>query len=158
LKSVPRVEKGIGKGLKKVEDAMGSVVSRAEVGKTFYDSKSHILWSQIEMDIAGVGTVRGLLALILTERGAIQVVGYAPATEFDRYGPLFERIARNVSIPEEIRYRPRITDSIPIVSRIDWYKVLVQGILGAVIGGVVGLIAWMRRKQVARKSQQKGDR
>ena len=89
-------------------------MSQAEAGETLYDSDEHILRMQTSMEVAGIGKVRGLTAVILTERGTISIHAYALGAEFDDYTPLFEAIVRNVSIPESIRYKPRMTDSIPI--------------------------------------------
>jgi len=152
LKSLPKVEveRALQRSAKKAESVL-DFVSRAEVGKTLYDSAAHILWWQTSAEYADEGKVRILTALILTEQGIIQVMNYALATEFDDYAPLFETIVRNVSISEAIRYKPQITDSIPIVSGIDWGGVLGKALVGAVIGGIFGLFAWMKKKKAANK-------
>jgi hypothetical protein len=147
LESLSTVKSAFDKGLRKAQGELKSIVSNMEVNKTYYDSDSHILWTQIRMDVANVGPVRGILAVVVTERGVIQIASNAAAAEFDRYAPLFEQISSEISISEELRYKPRAPDSLPSSSGIDWNRVLHKGMIGAVIGGVCGLFAWIMKKR-----------
>ena len=142
------------KSMRKVQGAMTDsaqlMASTVEFGQTVYDPSSHILWTQatFDGDSAGVGKVRGLAAMLLTEYGSIQVMGYAKASDFEHYAPLFEAIARGTILADSIKYRPSPTDSIPIVPRIAWDRFIGKAIAGAVIGCIsAGFVRRVRRRR-----------
>lgn len=147
LKSLPRVENALREGIKQAETGAKSLCAEMSVNKTYYDSDSHILWTQVSTEVVNVGTVRGVMAMILTERGIIQVMCYARSAEFEQYAPMFEEIARNVRVGETIRYRPKLTDSIPPVLRSPLGRIVILAVIGGVIGGVYGMVAALRRKR-----------
>jgi hypothetical protein len=147
LESAPRINRDLHKGLKRAETELKSMVSNIEMNKTYYDARRHILWTQIGANVAEVGPVRGLMAAVLTQRGVIQISSYATAAEFDRYAPLFEQISREISIIEELRYKPQAGDSPPPRSGIDWNRVMNKGMAGAVIGAIGGLLFWVFKKK-----------
>lgn len=148
LESMSKVERSMQRGLKETQNSLDSFLSEAELGKTVYDPDEHILWAMFSMEVAEVGRVRGLTAAILTERGTIQVHSYAHDAEFEDYTPLFEAIARNVSVSESIRYRPHLTDSIPGIEYLDpIFKWAFFGILAGSIVSFVGFIGRRKKKQ-----------
>ncbi len=149
LKSIKQVQQGLDKGIAKAQDSMSKMVSDARFGETIYDPTSHILFTQIGMDVKEVGLVKGLIALLLTEEGMIQIAGYAKATEFADSVPIFEGISRGVIIEDHLKYQSRISDAIPVVAGINWGNVLSNAIRGAIIGGAIALITGLFRKKKA---------
>jgi hypothetical protein len=143
LKSIKKVRRELDKGVKKNQDKMATIVSDVQVGETIYDFSSHILFSKMDMDVRGIGLVKGFMAILLTEEGAIEIFCYATASEFSDYAPIFERIARGVVVDDRLKYKTRIIDSIPFLSGIDWSK----AIKGAIIGVIIALIAGLFRKR-----------
>lgn len=150
LKSLRKVKDAFSDEMKKTQDLMSSIVSSWEIGEPLYDSSSHILWTQIAMDVNEVGRVKALSAVLLTDFGAIQIIGTAKANDFNRFAPVFEAIAKNAILSDTIKYEPRLTDSLPVLSRIDWGEVLIKAIVMGVLGVIVALIAGMRRIKARR--------
>ena len=60
-------------GMDTVESAMGSFMSQRESAEIRYDPDENIIWTRTSLEVAGIGGVRGVSALILTERGVIAV-------------------------------------------------------------------------------------
>ena len=143
LKSIKKVQRELDKGVKETRDKMVTIVSDVQVGETLYDFSSHILFSKMEMDVRGTGLVKGLMAILLTEEGEIEIFSYAKASEYSDYAPIFERIARGVVVDDRLKYKPRIIDSIPFLSGINWSK----AITAAIVGGIIALIAGLFRKK-----------
>jgi hypothetical protein len=137
LKSIKKVQRELDKSVKETRNKIVTIVSDVQVGETIYDISSHILFSKMEMDVRGIGLVKGFMAILLTEEGEIEIFGYAKASEFSDYAPIFERIARGVVVEDSLRYKPRIIDSIPFLSGINWNKI----IIGAIVGAIIALIA-----------------
>ena len=133
--------------------------SNAQFGETVYEPATHILWIQLTADVKMVGTVKAVLASVLTEEGMIGIYCYAEAADFDKYAPLFEAIARRTVVADNLKYRPRWTDSLPLVGQINWSRALLAGVIGGICGGVVGGIAAIfkaRRKKEKDAGQNNG--
>src|SRR6266478_9596966 len=99
---------------------MSGIVSGVSLNETVYDADSHILWTRFATDVAGIGHVLGLMGARLTENGMIQIMGYAKESDFPEWSPLFEAIIKQTEIAEHARYKPRFTDAIPAIFRVDW--------------------------------------
>jgi hypothetical protein len=132
-----RVESEFREGLERVEEVLGALVSGMWQGDTLYDDIDHVLWSTVAMDVEGTGPVRGLIAVQLTEFGAIHLMGYATEATFDRYAPVFREAVRTLVIAEPHRYRPRLTDHAPTI----WGINLGQTAIAALVGGLGGVLA-----------------
>jgi len=114
LESLDQVQRGMNKGLGQTQQSMSGVISDAHLGKTTYDPSLHILWSRISANVTGIGVVKGLCAVLLTEDGVIQIISYAMDRDFERSAPLFEEIAKNAVVDDNLRYKPRLTDKVPV--------------------------------------------
>jgi hypothetical protein len=137
FESMKKVEQDMARGMEKTRDAMSSFASGARLGEPVYDPASHILWTRIVLDVKGAGMVRGVVGVVLTERGFIQVSGYAREMDFPSYAPVFEAIIRNIALGDELKYRSLSGESL---KPMDWGKVLRNGLIGAAIAGVLALI------------------
>lgn len=144
LKELSKVEKGLGEGASKVQSSMKDLLSNMEIGKPIYDDVHQTLFSQMSMDVVGAGKVNGLISVVLTEKGAINIYGYSLASEFDRYSDIYGNAVRNILLDDSLKYTPRITDNVPFISRIDWQQVFIAAIVGGVLAGVFSLF---RRKK-----------
>jgi hypothetical protein len=150
LTQFERIESGFREGADQVKESLGTFVSNVEQGKVVYDDAEHVLWSSFTMGVQGVGNVRALSAVKLTEFGFIQVNCYALEDSFDRYAPVFQGMVRDLDVAERYRYQPRLTDHAPTLWGINVGEVALSGGLGAIIGGVVGLIVYFRRRRQRR--------
>jgi hypothetical protein len=90
------------------EDLEGLPAAAAKAGAPGplrYDGAANIVWMSSRTEVANVGEVGSLSAFIPTERGFVDVHGYAPAAEFPSLSPVFEKIMSGAVIAPELRYR-----------------------------------------------------
>ncbi len=149
LKSIERFQGDLDKSMARMQQAMSEVVSDARVGEMVYDPEAHILFSQMRMEVKEIGTIRGLIALLLTEQGGIHIAAYAKGDDFSHYLPLFEKIARGVVPDDNLRYQPRMLESVPVVGSIDWGRVLISALIGAALGAAGMFVTRRLRKKKA---------
>ena len=127
--------------MEKTQEVLSAVVSNAQVGETIYEPATHILWTRLSASVHTVGPVKGVLAAVLTEEGMIAIGSYATAADFEKYAPVFEAIARKTIVADNLKYRPRLTDSLPLSAQINWSSVLWGALIGAIGGGLSAAIA-----------------
>jgi len=113
-----------------------TLVSQTAIEDPWYDEGMHALWLTTSMDIKDVGPVKMLGAVILTERGAINIFGYSLKKEFHQDKELLQNIITSISLDKSLRYKPRITDSLPG----KWSYVADRAIDGAIKGAAQGAI------------------
>lgn len=142
-----RSRSGLREGMEKAEESLGAVLSGLEQGETLYDEAEHVLWSTFTMNVQGVGDVRGVIAVKLTEFGFIQLMGYATGDSFAHYSPIFREAVRTLAIAEQYEYQPRLTDHAPTVWGINLGQSAIAGLFGGLAGGVVALIAYLNKKR-----------
>jgi len=76
-------------------------------GPMRYDPVANIVWMSSQTAVANVGDVGGISAFIPTQRGFVDVHGYALAADFPRWKPVLEQIASGAVIAPELQYHPR---------------------------------------------------
>lgn len=146
FKEHKKIERGFKEGIDKVKASAGDILSNAKMGETIYDQDTHILWSKMSMDVSGVGRTNGLIAAKLTEYGTIQFMGYAKEEDFAHYETIYKKTVNSISVKESDIYKPRLSDHSPKIFGIDIGKLLIMAIIGALIGGAVGLFKFFTRK------------
>jgi len=132
------------KGSKPVEEKI-SGIPNTEVREILYDPDDHTLWMTF---LADAEKIKGLIATKLTREGCIQIVCYAEDQDFNEYRKLFEDIVKNIYISEGLEYKPRITDSIPIISQINFDKLLSHVFTSALLIGAI----WLLLSRIKKKS------
>ena len=132
------------KGSKPIEEKI-SGIPNTEVGEILYDSDDHTLWMTF---LADAEKVKGLIATKLTREGCIQIVCYAEDQDFNEYRKLFEDIVKNIYISEDLKYKPRITDSIPIISQINFDKLFSHVFTSALLIAAI----WLLLSKIKKKS------
>ena len=117
------------------------------MGDTLYDPGMHVLWSNLTMNVASVGKVRGLVALRLTEYGYLQFMGYGLEQEFTQYEAMYRNMVHNISLNENDIYKPALTDNAPTLFGINLGQTAIAALIGALIGGLFGLFKMFTRKK-----------
>jgi hypothetical protein len=145
LKSMPKIDMNE-KFRSKVVDG-NSLMSNTALGQMQYDEAAHLIWMTSQSDVVGIGRVQGISGLVPTEKGIVQIHGYSTESSFPTYLPTFRQIVKSASVSPALAYKPRWTDSSPILSGIDWGQVGAKAIGGAIIGGLVALFAALIRKK-----------
>jgi hypothetical protein len=159
LKSIKQIQQTLDEGVKKVQDTMSTLLSYVKLGETVYEPSSHILWMKMTMKVNNefeenkAFTVKGLSGMLLTEKGLIYIICYAKAEDFSVYAPVFEKIVRNTVVADDLKYKPRITDSNSIFSKIDFGKVLSRGIAFGLLAMVFALIKRKSSKDSSAEEQ-----
>lgn len=67
-----------------------------QVGKMYYDEPAKIVWVRSESKVVNVGQISGIIGMVLTEKGFIQVDGYSLKDDFSIYEPIFQSVIRSV--------------------------------------------------------------
>ncbi|QDE32686.1 hypothetical protein [Shewanella polaris] len=147
LKQYKKIENGFEKGIKKVEESAGDLLSNVSMGETLYDQDKHILWSAMSMEVADIGKVKGLIAIKLTEYGIVQFMGYGKEDGFSKLKPTYNNMIHSITVDPSDVYKPRITDNAPTLFGINLGQTLIASIIGGLIGGVFGLFKYLTRKK-----------
>ncbi len=134
--------------LDKQKKALSSIVSDIQPGKMVYDKQTKMIWMRIEANVVNIGPMSGIVGTVPTEKGFIQVMGYSLRENYPTYEAIFQSVALSVSPEPGLAYKPKWSDSLPpSVTGIDWEKVAGKVIAGAIIGGIIALIAVLRKKK-----------
>jgi len=147
LTQYKKLDAGFDQGVERIEKSLGGIASITKHGENLYDESSHILWRRMDMEVQGVGAVRAVIAVKLTEFGYIQLMGYATEDTFLRYAPVFQAAFRTLKVAEADRYRPRLTDHAPTFLGVNLGRVAIAALVGALLGGVGALINYLRNKR-----------
>jgi hypothetical protein len=143
LKNYKKVQEDMESGVSEVKESFSEYVKDVGIEEPLFDEEYNTLFSVMSMDLGDVGVVKGLIAVVLTEKGTINIYGYAMGDDFDQYADLYADVARNISVNEDLKYRKGLFDSVPAISGIQWKGVVVGALIAALIAGV----AMMMRKK-----------
>ncbi len=147
LKQYKQINEMFSEQIEGAGDSISSILSNTQLGETIYDTANQILWINISFDLQAIGKVNAQIAVILTEFGVIQVIGYATESTFESFQPLYQEVARQISLDESIKYKPRLVDNAVVDIGINKWKFLVVAILGTIIGIVIGLVIWFIKRK-----------
>jgi hypothetical protein len=144
---LPTTDQALKKGVGKAADQLKSMLSNVELGKPVYDPHAHALFLNSTMDINGIGPVKCLSAVYLTEQGSITMHCYSRTADYDDYAKTFGEIVKSVQLSDSIRYQSRITDSVPGLGGLDLGRIGNNAIIGGIIGGVAGALIVLFKKR-----------
>ena len=134
--------------LDKHKKELSSIMSDIQAGKMVYDKQTKMIWIRIESNVANIGPIAGISGMVPTEKGFIQAIGYCLRENYPTYEAIFQSVALSVSPEPGLAYKPKWSDSLPpAVTGIDWGKVAGKAIAGAIIGGIIAMIAALRKKK-----------
>jgi hypothetical protein len=149
LESVKRLEQQFKQGVDKAQENYSSLIANVQVAKTIYEPATHILWTQLSMNVKPVGIIKADTASVLTEEGMIVICGYVPAADFDKYAPVFEAVARQTVVADNLKYRPHVTDFLPLSGQMNRSAVFWGVFIGVIFSGLAvttAVILEARRK------------
>jgi hypothetical protein len=125
---------------------LSGFMSNTKLGQMQYDQAAHVIWMTSQTDVKGVGKVQGLTGTIPTEKGVVQLHGYALESGFAEFLPTFRQIVQSTAIAPDLAYKPRWSDDVPLVGGINWAKVGEKVLAGGIAGAFIGLIAALVRR------------
>jgi len=127
----------------KLQKSVGQLMSEVEIGKMRYDPAARVIWINTGSNVAELGRVSGISAIIPTEFGVIQMMGYAKEQDFMGFLSSFHDIVRSATFADGVKYQPQASDRLPRWLRsIKWEDVLTW----ALVGAVIAVFAGFRRK------------
>ncbi|MGZ8916002.1 MAG: hypothetical protein ACXW1Z_23220 [Methylobacter sp.] len=147
LKQYKQFHSDFNEAAQEFKNNTGDLVTDMTQGETLYDESLRVLWSSTNMDVKGIGKVTILLAAKLTEYGSIQFYGYALEQDFIQYKPMFRQMVQSITPPEQDVYKPQIIDNAPTIFGINLGETAISFIVGGLIGGLLGLPKWFKRKK-----------
>lgn len=116
----------------KLQKLAGEIMTEVEIGKMRYDPATRVIWVNTGSNVAELGRVSGISAIIPTEFGIVQLMGYAKEQEFMGFLSSFHEIVQSASFADGVKYQPQKSDRLPQWLRtIKWEDVLMWGLLGA---------------------------
>jgi hypothetical protein len=104
-----------------------------------YDKTTKIIWITSKAE-GTTGKISGLLAVIPTQKGTINVQAYATEATFTNYVPVFQQIITSLKVSPELAYQPRWTDNIPIIGNIDWRMFLKRYLNYSIFSLLIALV------------------
>lgn len=147
LRQMKSFHAGAERGLNKASDSLGGLLTSAALGETLYDATNRCIWMHYTIDLAGVGSIKGVTCGFLTEKGMLLFHCYGRSSEFSALLPVFQQALASVKISEALKYRPRLGDG----AGLDFSRVIRAAIIGGIIGGSVllalGLVVRLTRKK-----------
>jgi len=134
--------------VKEYKDGLNSVATDIQIGRMIYDKQTKIIWMHIQSNVVYVGPVSGISGMIPTEKGFIQIVGYSLRDDYPKYDPVFRSIILSVAPEPSLVYKPKWSDNLPpVVSGIEWGRVLSKAIGGAIAAAIIASIVGFFKKR-----------
>lgn len=131
------------------------LLTNAKLEKPFVDKERNIIFMNIQIDVANVGKINGLIAMFLGKQGITQLTFYAVSNEYSRWLPVFNSIIDSFQYETAYAYDPvkAVKNDSPSL----FEGVAEKGLTGAITGGIIGLLAvllgWGLRKKKGKETQ-----
>ena len=139
LANYKKMTSALDEGMKKAQKSMDGILSDSTMGETIYDDQNHILFSTMQMNVRAIGPVVGVTAVKLTEKGAVQFMGYTLEKDSSVYVPFYKKAAIDLRLPDDLVYVPRASDS--------GFNVEHGAFIGGIVGGAVGVLIMLSKKK-----------
>ena len=155
LARLKSTREGIEEGVAKVQSKLDTMISKAKLGELIYDADARILWLNLDAQVEGIGPVRGISGILLSEKGYVQVSCYATKATFSDLSDTFKQIIRGVTLDPNLQYRPHALDAFPWLQRFSTNPVFTYAVIGAIVGGAVSVVAQLmkgRKRHLASES------
>lgn len=119
-------------------DEYSELMTNASLQDPFIDKDRNIIFMNLEMDVANVGEVKGLMAMFLGKSGITQLNFYSVKPEYSENLSTFNQIIDSFKYEQGYEYNEeeaKKNDSPSIFE-----GVVEKGIVGAITGGIIALI------------------
>ena len=80
-------------------------MNNIDIGKPLYDEHTNITWVFLKGKVANIGDVSGILGMIPTENGFIQVTGSSKVGDFYKNLPIFQKIILSIKVSSKLAYQ-----------------------------------------------------
>ena len=119
-------------------DEYSELMTNASLQDPFVDKERNIIFMNLEMDVANVGKVKGLMAMFLGKSGITQLYFYSVKSEYSENLSTFNQIIDSFGYEQGYEYNEeevKKNDSPSIFE-----GVAEKGIIGAITGGLIAMI------------------
>jgi len=147
LKNFKKIESEYNEGIEKLKESAGDLFSNMSMGEPLYDSSIHVLWSNAMMNVQGVGRVKGIIAVKLTEYGFIQFMGYGLEQNFIKYEDMYRNMVYSINLKESDIYKPRVTYEAPTIFGINLGQIAMTAMVCGLISVIFSLLKKSNRKK-----------
>src|SRR3989344_5993654 len=135
--------------VKQKTDEYSELLTGATLEKPFFDKERNIIFMNMQADVANIGKINGLIAMFLGKQGITQLYFYAVSSEYSLWLPVFNSMIDSFRYDTAYAYNP--VEAVKNDSPSLFENVAIEGLSGAVIGGIIGLLAvligWGLRKK-----------
>lgn len=139
------------KTVDQINKAVSSALLDFQVDKMVHDKENNILWMRMEVKAANVGDVVGLIGMVPTEKGIIQVNGYCVKADYPKYEPVFRSVVISTTPDPDLVYKVNTAGSNKTTEKkLDWGKVLKRALLWGLFGGLIGALVSFFKKKIAK--------
>lgn len=105
LENLQKIDVDMQKSVQEVEQTSKGILTKLQLGGTYYDYRDHIIFSAVKVNVRGAGDVIVFTALKLTKKGFIQFAGYALEEDGDKFMDFFKNAAHQMKLSSELEYR-----------------------------------------------------
>jgi hypothetical protein len=140
--------------LKKVEGSFSDIAKNVDMSTLILDRSTNRIFMRTEMDVTGIGKVKGISTGFLGSRGIVMVHCYAVDSEFDRYFSDFRTIGDSFRYDPGYEFVPRNSSSSSNVMA--WLAVVAAvgvGVLVVLAAGICLLIRMLMNSNPASGSR-----
>ena len=139
-------------GVDKEIDKYSEFMTNATLQDPFVDKERNIIFMNLEMDVANVGKVKGLLAMFLGKSGITQLNFYSVKSEYSENLSIFNQIIDSFSYEQGYEYNEQEAKKNDSPSIFE--GVAEKGIIGAITGGLIALIFGLFSKSKKKKEEK----
>ena len=141
LETLPTID--LNSKVREQGDNWGNIMKDSSLGQMRYDKSANVVWISSKSNVANIGPVAGISGVIPTERGFVELHGYAKESDFPRHLPTFQKIITGARVAPDLLYKPRWTDKLGPFARLD-FKLLGFALA---VGVLIAVFVIFRRRQ-----------
>lgn len=137
----------------KKTDEYSELMTNASLQTPFVDKERSIIFMNLEMDVTGVGKIKGLMAMVLGKKSITQLNFYSIKSEYSKNLSTFNQIIDSFKYEQGYKYNAeeaKKNDSPSIFE-----GVVGKGITGAVSGGLIALVFTLFSRLNKKKKKEK---
>jgi hypothetical protein len=87
------------------KEQLGEWMNNIKLGQPMFDENTNITWVFLNGKVANIGDVAGVLGMIPTENGFIQVTGSSKVGDFSKNLPIFQKIILSIKVKSPLVYQ-----------------------------------------------------
>jgi hypothetical protein len=127
---------------KQLSSQAQSVVSDPSLGEVVLERTKRRFWFTTELNVVGVGRVRGMITGHFGRQSLVQVCYYAPAAQWNNHLDLAHEVGDSLRFDPAQAYSVAAAEAHPS-GGFDWGRVASKSVFGAVVGAAIGAVRYL---------------